>query len=79
MFSRVIYREQLKIEVMNRSSKLKIIAIVAAIVAVCGQADAHRPHKHHIYRPAQHIYTNMWRGSLCDICLYHNLLDELIS
>lgn len=38
---------------MNRSSKLKIIAIVAAIVAVCGQADAHRPHKHHIYRPAR--------------------------
>lgn len=37
---------------MNISSKLKIIAIAAAIVAVCGQADARRPHKHHIYRPA---------------------------
>lgn len=38
---------------MNISSKLKIMAIATLIVAACGQADARRPHRHHIYRPAR--------------------------
>lgn len=35
---------------MNISSKLKIMAIAALIVAGCSQADAHR---HHIHHPAR--------------------------
>lgn len=38
---------------MNISSKLKIMAIVALIVAGCSQADAHRPHRHHIHHPVR--------------------------
>lgn len=38
---------------MNISLKLKIMAIATVIVAVCGQASARRPHKHHINRTAR--------------------------
>ena len=34
---------------MNISSKLKIMAIATIIVAGCSQADARRPHRHHIH------------------------------
>lgn len=38
---------------MNISSKLKVMAIVALIVAGCTQADARRLHRHHIHHPAR--------------------------
>lgn len=38
---------------MNINSKLKIMAIATLIVAGCSQADARRPHRHHIHYPAR--------------------------
>lgn len=38
---------------MNISSKLKIMAIATLLVAACGQANARRPHRHHIYHPTR--------------------------
>ena len=52
-----IYRT-LKEEVMNISSKLRIIAFAAAIAAVCGQADARRPHKCHYNPPTRVVVVH---------------------
>lgn len=38
---------------MNISSKLKIMAIATLIAAGCVEADARRPHRHHIHHPAR--------------------------
>lgn len=38
---------------MNISSKLKIMAIATLMIAGCSQADARRPHRHHIHYPAR--------------------------
>ena len=38
---------------MNINSNLKIMAIATLIIVGCSQADARRPHRHHIHLPAR--------------------------
>ena len=38
---------------MNISSKMKVFAIAALLLACCNYADARRPHRHYIHRSAR--------------------------
>lgn len=43
---------------MNISSKLKILTIATVFAIACGQADARRPHRHHICHPARVVMVS---------------------
>ena len=56
---------------MNISSQLKMLTIGTLIVAGCNQADARRPHRHHIHHPARVV--------VIPAPVHHHVVTQCIS